>query len=198
MFPTPFSTAPTLMYFYHISCEFKKNLATNAVNFCQKCGENGWKKFNAYFLHHFAANEVNRGELFIFRALSVLFKKKTLLDSWLGPLTPWMFSTPYSTATTLMYFYHISCEFKKLLETEFSEFLSEMRWKAVKKNFIAYFLHLFTAIAVNRGELLIFTTFSILLKKGTSWQVVKTSHLLDVSNSLFHCANSHVLLSYFL
>ena len=113
MFPTPFSTAPTLMYFYHISCKFKKKLAMNAVNFCQKCVENGWKKFNAYFLHLFAANAVNRGELFIFTAFSVLFKKKTLLDKWLGPLTSWMFSTPYSTAPTLIYFHQISCNLIK-------------------------------------------------------------------------------------
>ena len=109
------------------------------------------KKFIAYFLHFFAANAVNRGELFIFTAFSVLLKK-TLLDKWLEPLTSWMFSTLYSTAPTLMYFYHIACEFRKTLETECSEFLSEMRWKTVKKfhRVIFYiFLQRMRWIAVN-------------------------------------------------
>ena len=122
------------------------------------------KNFIAYFLYLFAANAANRGELFIFTAFSVLFKKKTLLDKWLGPLTSWTFSTPYSTAPTLMYFFHISCEFKKKLETNavnFCQKCGEKRWK----NFIAYFLHLFAANAVNRGELFIFTAFSVLFKK---------------------------------
>ena len=196
LFPTPFSIAPTLKYFYHISCEFKKKLETNAVNFCQKCDESAEKNSSRISNIFFAANAVNRGELFVFTAFSVLFKK-TLLDKWLGPLTSWMFSTPYSTAPTLMYFYHFSCEFNKTLETESSEFLSEMRWKGWK-NFLVYFLQLFAANAVNRGELFIFTAFSVLFKKNTSWQVVRISYLPDVFNSLFHCANSHVLLSYFL
>ena len=132
MFPTPFSIAPTLMYFYHISCEFKKKLETNAVNFCQKCDESAEKNSSRISNIFFAANAVNRGELFVFTAFSVLFKK-TILDKWLGPLTSWMFSTPYSTAPTLMYFYHFSCEYNKTLETESSEFLSKMRWKAMKK-----------------------------------------------------------------
>ena len=52
---TPYSTAPTLMYFYHISCEFRKTLETNAVNFCQKCGENGWQKIHRVFLTSFCS-----------------------------------------------------------------------------------------------------------------------------------------------
>ena len=44
------------------------------VNFCKKCDEK--KVFTAYFVHLFAVNAVNRGELFIFIAFSVFIKKK--------------------------------------------------------------------------------------------------------------------------
>ena len=48
-----------------------------AVNFRKKCG--GKKLiFTAYFLHLFAVNAVNRGELFIFTALSVFSGKRTV------------------------------------------------------------------------------------------------------------------------
>ena len=48
-----------------------------AVNFRKKCGEMRWKKiiFTAYFLHLFAVNAVNSGELFIFTAFSVFLQK---------------------------------------------------------------------------------------------------------------------------
>ena len=99
--------------------------------FIRDAVKDGEKNFIAYFLHLFTANAVNRGEFF-FTAFLVLLKK-ALLDKWLKRLTSWLFPTPFSTAPTLMYFYHISCEFRKTLETECSEFLSEMRWEAVKK-----------------------------------------------------------------
>ena len=49
-----------------------------AVNFCKKCGEMRWKKiiFTPYFLHLFTVNAVNRGELFIFTAISVFLQKR--------------------------------------------------------------------------------------------------------------------------
>ena len=48
------------------------------MNFCKKCGEMQWKKtiFTAYLLHIFVVNAVNRGELFIFTALSVFLQKR--------------------------------------------------------------------------------------------------------------------------
>ena len=166
------------------------------MNFYQRCGERRWKKFHRVFPTSFYSECGESRWIFFFTAFLELLKN-ALPDKWLKPLTSWLFPTPFSTAPTLMYFYHISCEFRKTLETECSEFLSEMRWKTVKKisSRISYiFLQRMWWIAVN----FFFTAFLVLLKKGTSWQVVKTSHLLFVSNSLFHCANSHVLLSYFL
>ena len=133
---------------------------------------------------------------FFFTAFSVLLKKGT---SWQVVRTSHLldvFNSLFHCANSHV-FLSFSCEFKKTLETECSEFLSEMRWKAAKK-IIAYFLYFFASNAVNRCELFIFTAFLVLLKKDTSWQVVRISYLLDVFNSLFHCANSHVLLSCFL
>ena len=48
------------------------------VNFRKKRGEMRWKKiiFTAYFLHLFAVNAVNRGELFFFTAFSVFLQKR--------------------------------------------------------------------------------------------------------------------------
>ena len=48
------------------------------VNIRKKCGEMWWNKiiFTAYFLHLFAVNAVNRGELFFFKAFSVFLQKK--------------------------------------------------------------------------------------------------------------------------
>ena len=40
--------------------------------------------------------------------------------------------------------------------------------KCGEKNFTAYFLHLFAVNAVNRGELFIFTAFSVFLQKWSS------------------------------
>ena len=49
-----------------------------AVNFLKKCGYSHEKKIisTAYFLHLFAVNAVNRGELFIFTAFSVFLQKR--------------------------------------------------------------------------------------------------------------------------
>ena len=155
------------------------------------------KNFIAYFLHLFTAIAVNRGELFIYTTFSVLLKK-ALLDKWLKLLTSWKFPTHFSTAPTLMYFYHISCEFKEKLETNavnLCQKCGEKRWKKIHRLFLTSFCQRMRWIAVNY----LFSRHSrYYLKKDTSWQVVRTSHLLDVFNSLFHCANSHVLLSYFL
>ena len=155
LFPTPFSTAPTLMYFYHISCDFRKTLETECSEFLSEMPWKTLKKISSPIYYIFLQRMWWIAVNFFFTAFLVLLKK-VLLDKWLKRLTSWLFPTPFSTAPTLMYFYHISCEFRKTLETECSKFLSEMRWKAVKKKFIAYFLHLFTAIAVNRAELFFF------------------------------------------
>ena len=50
-----------------------EELIEDTVNFRKKCGEMRRKKtnFTAYFLHLFAVNAVNRGELFFFTAFSV-------------------------------------------------------------------------------------------------------------------------------
>ena len=50
------------------------------VNFRKKSGEMRWKKiiFTAYFLHLFAVNAVNRGELFFFTAFSVFLQKRVV------------------------------------------------------------------------------------------------------------------------
>ena len=196
LFPTPFSTAPTLMYFYHISCEFRKTLETECSEFLSGMRWKTVKKISSrisyIFLQWMRWIAVN----FFFTAFLVLLKK-ALLDKWLKRLTSWLFPTPFSTAPTLMYFYHISCEFRKTLETECSEFLSEMRWKAVKK-IHRVFLTTFCSECGESRWIIYFHGILGIIKKGTSWQVVKTSHLLVVSNSLFHCANSHILSSNFL
>ena len=90
------------------------------------------KKIHRVFLTTFCSECCESRWIIYFHGILGIIKK-TLLDKWLEPLTSWMFSTLYSTAPTLMYFYHIACEFRKTLETECSEFLSEMRWKTVKK-----------------------------------------------------------------
>ena len=99
------------------------------------------KNFIAYFLHLFTAIAVNRGELFIYTTFSVLLKK-ALLDKWLKLLTSWKFPTPFSTAPTLMYFYHISCEFKKKLESNavnFCQKCGENGWKEFHRVFLTSF-----------------------------------------------------------
>ena len=72
----------------------------------------------------------------------------------------------------------------------------EMRRKKII--FTAYFLHLFAVNAVNRGELFIFTLFSILLQKRSVPTRVRTSDLLHAFNCLVHCANCHFQPSNFL
>ena len=81
-----------------------------AVNFCKKCGE---KKiiFTAYFLHLFAVNVVNRGELFIFTAFSIFLQNVSFTQGF-EPPTSCMPSAAYSTAPTVMYYLGISREFK--------------------------------------------------------------------------------------
>ena len=59
-----------------------------------KCGE---KQFAAYFLQFSAVNVVNRGELLIFTAFSVLLKKK-LPYTGSNLLPPVYLQLPYSTA----------------------------------------------------------------------------------------------------
>ena len=61
--PTSWSSAPTLTYFYDISCEFKSDsvnvgkpmrwsVERNAVNFCKKCGEMRWIFFCRIHRNH--------------------------------------------------------------------------------------------------------------------------------------------------
>ena len=74
-----------------------------------------------------------------------------------------------------------------------------MQWSAVKKIvFTAYFLHLFAVNAVNRGELFIFTAFSVFLQKRIVPKRVRTCDLQDALHCLVHCANFHLHLSNFL
>ena len=55
------------------------------VNFRKKCGEMWWKKiiFTAFFVHLFAVNAVNRGELFFFTAFSVAVNFFHRLMRWI-------------------------------------------------------------------------------------------------------------------
>ena len=73
------------------------------------------------------------------------------------------------------------------LAVNFRKKCVEMRWKKII--FTAYFLHLFAVNAVNRGELFIFTAFSVFLQKRILLTRVWTSDLLHAFHCLVHCAN---------
>ena len=72
-----------------------------AVTFHMKFGEMRWKQliFSAYFLHFFAVNAVNRGELFFSPCSKFSYKN-------------WISSSSYSIAQTVTYFSAISYVFK--------------------------------------------------------------------------------------
>ena len=72
------------------------------------------------------------------------------------------------------------------------EFSYEMRWNKII--FTTYFLHFF---AVNRGELFIFTAFSVFLQKRCFLTRVRTSYLLHAFNFLIHCNNWYALIWFF-
>ena len=68
------------------------------------------------------------------------------------------------------------------------EFLWEMRWYAKKKIIsTAYILHIFAANAVNRGEVFIFTAFSVFQQKRSFFTRLRTSYLLHSVIFLVDC-----------
>ena len=81
------------------------------------------------------------------------------------------------------------------LAVNFRKKCGEMRWKKII--FTAYFLHLFAVNAVNRGELFIFTAFSVFLQKRSFPRRVRTYDLLHAFHCSVHCANCHLHLSNF-
>ena len=115
--------------------------------------------FTAFFLHLFAVNAVNRGELFIFTAFSVFLQKK-LQYTGFETLTSCMSSTPYSTAPNFTYFNDISCEFKSGFSKRWKanavnfckkcgDFFKEIRWISrwiLVRNAVSLFFTAFTAI----------------------------------------------------
>ena len=145
-----FSTAPTLMYFYHISCEFKKKLETNAVNFVRNAVKNGEKNsscFSYIFLQRMRWIAVkylfSRHSRYYFKKITSCQVVRTshLLDFQL-----------FSTAPTLIYLYHISCEFKKKLETNAVNFVRNAvngGWRKFSSRISYIFLQRMRWIAVN-------------------------------------------------
>ena len=113
-----------------------------AVNFRKKCGEMRWKKiiFTAYFLHLFAVNAVNRGELFIFTTFSI-FLQNVSSPQGFEPQTSCMPAAAYSTAPTVTYYLGISREFK----SDWVNVGKQMRWFFVRSAVKCAELFFFTA-----------------------------------------------------
>ena len=135
--------------------------------FIRNAVKGGEQKFHRVFPTSFYSECGESRWIFYLHGILAIIKKRKKSTSWQVVKTSHLLdvSNSFFHCANSHVLYHISCEFKKTLETECSEFLSQMRWKAVKKNFIMCSFYLFTANAVNRGEIFIFTTFSVLLKK---------------------------------